>query len=194
VAAARAVWHEQLKDVAPQRLVFLDESGARAGMTRSRGRAPRGQRVVAKVPGGHWKIVTMISAVRTRGPFAAGTLIGATDSDVFLTYVGQVLAPQLRSGDVVVMDNLSPHKAAGVREAIEAAGATLRYLPPYSPDFNPIEPMWSKVKSHLRSLAARSVETLHDAIGTALSKITPSDCVGYFRHCGYPAMQNGAPL
>lgn len=163
-------------------------------MTRSRGRAPRGQRVVAKVPGGHWKIVTMISAVRTSGPFAAGTIIGATDSDVFRTYVGQVLAPQLRPGDVVVMDNLSPHKASGVRQAIEAAGATLRYLPPYSPDFNPIEPMWSKVKSHLRSLAARTVDTLHDAIGAALSKITPSDCVGYFRHCGYPATQNGAPL
>lgn len=136
----------------------------------------------------------MISAVRTSGPFAAGTIIGATDSDVFRTYVSQLLAPQLRPGDIVVMDNLSPHKASGVREAIEAAGATLRYLPPYSPDFNPIEPMWSKVKSQLRSLAARTVETLYDAIGTALSKITPSDCVGYFRHCGYPATQKGAPL
>jgi transposase len=163
-------------------------------MTRARGRAPRGQRVVAKVPGGHWTIVTMISAVRTSGPFAAGTIVGATDSDVFRTYVSQVLAPQLRPGDVVVMDNLSPHKASGVRQAIEAADAKLLYLPPYSPDFNPIEPMWSKVKSHLRSLGARTVQTLHDAISTALSQITPNDCVGYFRHCGYPAMQNGAPL
>lgn len=163
-------------------------------MTRTRGRAPKGQRVVAKVPGGHWKIVTMICAVRTSGPFAAATIACATDSDVFRAYIGQVLAPQLKPGDVVVMDNLSPHKASGVQEAIEAAGATLRYLPPYSPDFNPIEPMWSKVKSHLRSLAARTVETLHDAIGNAISQVTPGDCLGYFRHCGYPATQKGAQV
>ena len=118
----------------PARLVFLDESGAQTSMTRTRGRAPRGQRVVAKVPGGHWKVVTMISAVRTSGPFAAASIVGATDSDVFRTYVREILTPQLRPGDVVVMDNLTPHKASGVREAIEAAGAALRYLPPYSPD------------------------------------------------------------
>jgi transposase len=163
-------------------------------MTRTRGRAPRGQRVVAKVPGGHWKIVTMISAVRTSGPFAAASLVGPTDSDVFRAYVREVLAPHLRPGDVVVMDNLSPHKASGVREAIEAAGATLRYLPPYSPDFNPIENLWSKVKGKLRSLAARSVDALHDAIGAALATITPSDCIGFFRHCGYAAISKGAPV
>ena len=174
--------------------MFLDESGAQTSMTRPRGRAPKGQRVVAKVPGGHWKVVTVIGAVRTSGPFAAATLVGATDSDVFRTYVREVLAPQLRGGDVVVMDNLSPHKAPGVREAIEAAGATLRYLPPYSPDFNPIEPMWSKVKGVLRSLAARSVETLHEAVGTALATVTPADCVGFFRHCGYFDTSNGAQL
>jgi transposase len=163
-------------------------------MTRTWGRAPRGQRVVAKVPGGHWKIVTMISAVRTSGPFAAASIVGATDSDVFRTYVGEILAPQLRPGDVVVMDNLSPHKASGVREVIESAGAELRYLPPYSPDFNPIENMWSKVKGKLRSLAARSIESLHDAIGTALATITPDDCIGFFRHCGYVATSNGAQV
>jgi transposase len=183
-----------LKDIETDRLVFLDESGSQTSMTRTRGRAPRGQRVVAKVPGGHWKIVPMISAVRTAGPFAAATTVGATDSDVFRTYVKQVLTPQLRPGDVVVMDNLSPHKASGVQEAIEAVGATLRYLPPYSPDFNPIEPMWSKVKGCLRSLAARTVETLHDAVGIALSRITPDDCAGFFRHCGYSATRNSAPL
>jgi transposase len=188
------VWHEELKDVDPARLVFLDESGTQTSMTRTRGRAPRGRRVVAKVPGGHWKIVTMISAVRTSGPFAAASIVGATDGDVFRTYVREVLAPQLRAGDVVVMDNLSPHKASGVREAIECVGATLRYLPPYSPDFNPIENLWSKVKGVLRSLAARGVDTLHDAIGAALSTVTPADCTGYFRHCGYPATSNGAPL
>jgi transposase len=183
-----------LKDVDPARLVFLDESGSQTSMTRTRGRAPRGQRVVAKVPAGHWKIVTMISAVRTSGPFAAASIVGSTDSDVFRTYVQEVLAPQLRRGDVVVMDNLTPHKASGVREAIESVGAELRYLPPYSPDFNPIENMWSKMKGRLRTLAARSVDSLHDAIGTALATITPSDCQGFFRHCGYPAMSKGAPL
>lgn len=181
-----------MKDVDPDRLVFLDESGAQTSMTRTRGRAPRGQRVVAKVPGGHWKVVTMIGAVRTSGPFAAASLVGATDSDVFRTYVREILAPQLRPGDVVVMDNLTPHKAPGVREAIEAAGAELRYLPPYSPDFNPIENLWSKVKGKLRSLAARSVDALHDAIGIALATVTPNDCVGFFRHCGYAATSNGA--
>lgn len=174
--------------------MFLDESGARPGMTRTRGRAPRGQRVVAKVPAGHWTIVTVIGAVRTSGPFAAATLVGATDSDVFRTYVREVLAPELRPGDVVVMDNLSPHKAAGVREALEAVGATPRYLPPYSPDLNPIENVWSKVKGQLRSLAARSVDALHDAIGTALATVTADDCVGFFRHCGYAATSNGARL
>ena len=174
--------------------MFLDESGAQTSMTRTRGRAPRGQRVVAKVPGGHWTVVTMISAVRTSGPFAAASIVGATDSDVFRTYVREILAPQLRPGDVVVMDNLTPHKASGVREAIEAAGATLRYLPPYSPDFNPIENLWSKVKGKLRSLAARTIDTLHDAIADALTTVTPADCVGFFRHCGSLDTSNGAQL
>jgi len=180
--------------VDPARLVFLDESGAQTSMTRTRGRAPRGQRVVAKVPGGHWTVVTMISAVRTSGPFAAASIVGATDSDVFRTYVREILTPNLRPGDVVVMDNLTPHKASGVREAIEAAGATLRYLPPYSPDFNPIENLWSKVKGKLRSLAARTIDTLHDAIADALTTVTPADCVGFFRHCGYAATLEGALL
>jgi len=174
--------------------VFLDESGSQTSMTRMRGRAPKGERVVAKVPGGHWKIVTIISAVRTGGPFAAASIVGATDSDVFRAYVCEVLAPQLRAGDVVVMDNLTPHKASGVRQAIEAVGAELHYLPPYSPDLNPIENMWSKVKGKLRSLAARSIDSLHDAIGTALATVTPDDCIGFFRHCGYFATSNGAQL
>lgn len=163
-------------------------------MTRLRGRAPRGHRVIAKVLGGHWKIVTMISAIRTEGPFAAASIIGSTDSDVFRTYVREVLAPQLRVGDVVVMDNLTPHKVAGIREAIEACGAEIRYLPPYSPDFNPIENMWSKVKNCLRTIGARSIESLHDAIGQAISTITPADCRGFFRGCGYLATRKGAQL
>ena len=163
-------------------------------MTRTRGRAPRGQRVVAKVPGGQWKIVTILGAVRTGGPFAAATVVGATDADVFRTYVREVLAPQLRPGDVVVMDNLAPHKAPGVREEIEAVGAGVRYLPPYSPDLNPIENLWSKVKGKLRSIGARTVETVHDAVGVAFATVTAADCVGFFRHCGYLATDKGAPL
>jgi transposase len=194
VKARRQVWHEELKDVDPAQLVFLDESAAQTSMTPAHGRAPRGKRVVAHVPGGHWMIVTMISAIRLDGPFAAATIIGPTDSDVFRTYIRELLTPQLKLGDVVVMDNLSPHKAPGVREAIESAGASLRYLPPYSPDFNPIENMWSKLKRTLRNIGARSIESLHEAIDAALLAITPSDCHGFFRGCGYPATEKGAPL
>jgi transposase len=185
VAAARQLWHEHLKDVPAQKLVFLDESGAKTNMTRTRGRAPRGVRVIDKVPHGHWATTTMISAIRTTGPCAAAVVTGATDSDVFLAYVQHVLVPELKPGDVVILDNLQPHKAKGVREMIEAAGAKLLYLPPYSPDFNPIENMWSKVKQHLRSAAARTFDALQEAVTAALQTITPSDCAGYFRHCGY---------
>jgi transposase len=127
----------------------------------------------------------MISAVRLTGPLAAAVVSGATDSDVFRSYVSEVLAPDLRPGDVVVMDNLQPHHAAGVREAIEAVGATLMYLPPYSPDFNPIENLWSKVKQFLRSAAARTFVGLCEAIDAAMASVTTDDCRGYFRHCGY---------
>jgi DDE superfamily endonuclease len=145
VKAARELWHEHLKDVPIERLVFIDEAGAKTNMTRTHGRASPGVRVVDKVPHGHWKTTTMISAVRTNGSCAAAVVSGATDSEVFLAYVEHVLVPEPSTGDVVILDNLSPHKAAGVRERIESAGATLLYLPPYSPDFNPIENMWSKV-------------------------------------------------
>jgi transposase len=188
VQAARALWHEHLKDVPIEKLVFIDEAGAKTNMTRTHGRASPGVRVVDKVPHGHWKTTTMISAVRTSGPCAAAVVSGATDSEVFLAYVEHVLVPELSPGDVVILDNLSPHKAAGVRERIESAGATLLYLPPYSPDFNPIENMWSKVKGHLRSAAARTYEALQEAVTSALETITPNDCRGFFRHCGYHAI------
>jgi transposase len=176
-----------LNDVDPERLVFLDESGAKTDMARIRGRCGKGQRLRAKAPGGHWRITTMISAVRLSGPFAAAVISGPTDGDVFRTYTTEVLTPQLNPGDVVVMDNLSPHKAAGIREAIEAAGATLLYLPPYSPDYNPIENMWSKVKQHLRSAAARTFDRLCQAVTDALTDVTVEDCRGFYRHCGYNA-------
>ena len=182
-----------MKHVPAERLVFLDESGAKTNMTRTHGRAPRGVRVVDKVPHGHWKTTTMISAVRTDGPFAAALVNGATDTDVFLAYVEHVLAPELRDGDVVVMDNLAPHKDPKVRELIESAGASLVYLPPYSPDLNPIENMWSKVKRHLRSVAARTYEALQEAVTEALGRVTSTDCEGFFRHCGY-ATRKTAPL
>lgn len=156
-------------------------------MTRTRGRAPRGERVVEKVPAGHWRTTTMLSAVRTAGPLAGAVVSGAVDTDVFLTWVEHALVPHLLPGETVVMDNLPPHKNPRVRELIESAGCRLLYLPPYSPDFNPIEPMWSKVKSHLRSAAARTYETLQQAVTDALHAVTASDCRGFFRHCGYPA-------
>src|SRR3954468_8882059 len=185
VKEKRECWHEQLQGIDPDRFVFIDESGAKTNMTRTRGRAPRGVRVIEPVPHGHWQTTTMIAAVRTTGPCAAAVVSGATDSDVFRAYVQHVLVPDLKSGDVVVLDNLQPHKAAGVREMVEEAGATLLYLPPYSPDYNPIENMWSKVKQFLRSAAARTQQALSEAITAALKTISISDCLGFFRNCGY---------
>ena len=127
----------------------------------------------------------MIAAMTVRGVLTAVTVDAATDGQIFLHFVTEALVPTLRPGDVVVLDNLQAHKVKGVREAVEAAGATLLYLPPYSPDLSPIEPMWSKVKQRLRSAAARTVDALQDAVTTALRSITASDCEGFFRHCGY---------
>jgi len=166
-------------------LVFLDESGASTDLTRLRGRALVGHRLVAKVPGGHWHTSTIIAAVRLSGVFAPAIFDGPTDSDVFRAYVQQVLVKALGPGDVVVMDNLAPHKAAGIKEAIEAAGASVLYLPPYSPDFNPIECLWSKVNKYLRSLNARFFDALSDGVAAALDTVTTNDCGGYFLNCGY---------
>jgi transposase len=188
VKARRDLWYDELKDAGPDQLVFLDESAARTNLARVRGRCPRGERLASKLPHGHWKTYTMVSAVRTSGPFASALIDGPMDGDVFRAYVTLVLAPTLSPGDVVVMDNLQSHKASGVREAIEAAGAALVYLPPYSPDLNPIENMWSKVKSLLRSAAARTYEALQRAVWDALDAVTPGDCFGFFRNCGYTAI------
>lgn len=165
--------------------MFIDESGAKSNLVRLRWRSPVGQRLVAKVPGGHWKTRTLISAIGLRGVFAPAVFDNSTDRDVFLAYIQQVLSPQLRCGDIVIMDNLSPHKMPGVKEIIEAVGATTLYLPPYSPDFNPIENMWSKLKTHLRSAAARTFDALCDAVAEGLGTITTADCRGYFQNCGY---------
>jgi transposase len=170
-----------------QRLVFIDESGAQTNLARLRGRSMAGRRLVAKVPHGHWKTTTMISAIRVGGPCASVIVDGPVDADVFRTYVKEALVRELRPGDVVVLDNLQPHKAAGVCEMIEAVGAELVYLPPYSPDYNPIENMWSKVKQRLRSIAARTFAELQSAVGSALDGVTAEDCRGFFQHCGYAA-------
>ena len=166
-------------------VVVLDESYATTKFTRLRGRSPRGERLVARVPHGHWKLLTVLAAVGVSGVVAAATVDAATDTGVFVTFVRTALVPALRPGQVVVMDNLAPHKAAEVARLIGAAGCRAVYLPPYSPDLSPIEPMWSKVKQAIRSRDARTVPELDAAITHAFTTVTPGDCLGYFRGCGY---------
>jgi transposase len=173
---------------------FLDESGALTNLVRTHGRSDRGVRCVGSAPQGHWKIMTAVAAARLGdGLVAPFTIDCAMDGEIFGTYVERVLVPTLRKGDVVVMDNLSAHKRPQVKRLVESAGATVLYLPPYSPDFNPIEMIWSKVKRLLRTFAARTVDALHDAFGRAFAAVTPGDILGCFRHCGY-ATGEGAPL
>ena len=154
-------------------------------MTRLYGRAPKGQRVLGSAPQNHGENVTMLGALSCAGLEAMMTVNGATDADVFRVYIQEVLAPTLSEGDIVVMDNLSAHKVAGVREAVEARGAQLLYLPPYSPDLNPIERCWSKIKTALRAANARTREALDEAITLALATVTESDARAWFKHCGY---------
>lgn len=154
-------------------------------MTRLRGRARRGQRLLAAVPWGHWKTTTFVAGLRLSGLSAPMVLDGPMNGAAFLAYVEQVLVPELISGDVVVMDNLSSHKVAGVREAIEAAGADLLYLPPYSPDLNPIEQAFAKLKALMRKAAARTKEALWSKAGEALDAFTPDECENYFTAAGY---------
>jgi transposase len=164
----------------------VDEAAATTAMTRRRARAAPGARAVGAVPHGHWSVTTMVAAIGLVGVVAALTYAGATDAEAFAAFIEQVLGPQLRSGDVVVLDNLSAHKGARVRQAVEARGAVLLFLPPYSPDLNPIEKAWSKVKAWLRGRAARTALALGYAIGEALDRITAADCRGYFASCGIP--------
>jgi transposase len=184
----RRQWLEEAKQVPAKKLVFVDESGANTAMTRTRGRAPRGQRVPGAVPNGHWSTLTMIGALRLSGLAAAATVDAPTDGPIFHSFVTEGLVPTLRRGDVVVWDGLAPHKAAGVADAVEAAGARLLPLPlpPYSPDFAPIEPMWSKVKQKLRDAEARTATALGDA-AEAFASVTAADARGWFGECGYCA-------
>jgi transposase len=168
-----------------ERLVFIDETWATTNMARRHGRAQRGQRVVAAVPHGHWKTTTFLAALRHDGLAAPCVFDGAINGARFLAYVEQALAPTLRAGDVVVLDNLRAHKVKGVREAIEARGARLLYLPPYSPDLNPIELVFAKLKALLRTAARRTVDALWRAIGHALDAFSPAECARYLAHAGY---------
>jgi transposase len=154
-------------------------------MTRLRGRAQRGRRLHAKAPCGRWQSTTMLSSIRLDGTTACMTIAGATDTEVFRNYVQRVLVPTLRRGDIVVMDNLGAHKSPATLALIEAVGAEAWFLPAYSPDLNPIEKMWSKIKGLLRSAEARTPEELDQAIGSALAKVTPNDARGWFASCGY---------
>ena len=169
----------------PAKLVFLDETWATTNMARRYGRAPCGERAVATVPNGHWKTTTFLAGLRLDGLSAPLVLDGPIDGETFRAYVEQFLAPTLSPGDIVVMDNLGSHKVAGVREAIEARGATLLYLPPYSPDLNPIEQVFAKLKEILRSVAARTVDDLWQAIAAALDQFTSAECRNYLANAGY---------
>lgn len=186
VAAARADLKAEQPKLKARHLVFIDETSVTTKMVRQYGRSPRGERLVAKVPHGHWKTLTFIAGLRVDGLTAPYVVDGAMDGPAFLAYVEQVLAPTLAKGDIVFMDNVRTHKVAGVAEALAAVGAKLRYLPAYSPDLNPIEMAFSKLKAALRKGAARTVEALWKLIRKLLKKFAPNDCAGYFRHAGYP--------
>jgi transposase len=185
VAAKRVAWKASQPEIDIHRLVFIDETGASTKMARRYGRSPYGQRCVAALPHGHWKTTTFVGALRETGMTAPMVLDGPMDGSAFEAYVTQVLVPTLRPGDIVVMDNLAAHKRAEVGIAIDAAGARLLYLPPYSPDLNPIEMAFAKLKAALRKAAARSVEALVGAIAVALATFSAQECLNFFAAAGY---------
>lgn len=181
----RRDWFDGQLDLDPARLVFIDETGLSTKMSRLRGRSPCGERCRAAIPHGHWKTTTFTGALRLSGMTAPMVLDGAMNGTAFRVYVEQVLLPTLTVGDVVVMDNLPAHKADSVRQAIESVGCQLLYLPPYSPDFNPIEKAFSKLKALLRARAKRNIEALWDTVGEIVPLFKPKECANYFTSCGY---------
>jgi transposase len=185
VAEARAQWRAGQADLNQERLVFIDESGASTKMTRLYGRCARGKRLVCAVPHGHWKTTTFVGALRHDGMTAPCVVDGPMNGETFLAWIEQSLVPTLRPHDIVVMDNLSSHKVKGVRQAIEAVGAVLHYLPPYSPDLNPIEQYFAKLKSLLRKAAARTRDTLDNAIAEALTRFSQTECANFLANSGY---------
>ncbi|WP_235907582.1 IS630 family transposase [Siccirubricoccus phaeus] len=185
ILTRRWEWFEGQLDLDPDRLVFIDETWASTNMARTRGRAPRGERLRAAIPHGHWKTTTFVAGLRNSGMVAPMVLDGPINGIAFQAYVDQVLVPDLRPGDVVVMDNLGSHKRPGIRASIEAAGASLLYLPPYSPDFNPIENAFAKLKAMLRKAAERTIDGLWSAIGRIIDTFNPTECTNYFAAAGY---------
>ena len=185
VAVARELWRAAQPLLDPEKLVFVDETGANTKMVRTRGRAPRGRRLIGREPWGHWKTTTFTAGLRRCGLVAPYVLDGPMNGRAFLVYVEKILAPELRPGDIVIMDNLAAHKVQGVRTLIEAAGACLLYLPPYSPDLNPIEMAFAKLKALLRGAAERSVDGLWNRIGHLLDAFSADECANYLRHAGY---------
>lgn len=188
MARKRSRWKRHQDRLDPRRLVFIDETWAKTNMTRTHGRAQRGARLQAKVPHGRWKTMTFIAALRLDGITAPLVLDQPINGAWFLTYVEQVLAPTLRPGDVVIMDNLGSHKADDVRKAIRKAKAHLLFLPPYSPDLNPIEQVFAKLKSQLRKADERSVEAVWRRIGALLELFSATECANYIRHAGYASI------
>lgn len=185
VVEKREQWRVGQEHIPPDKVVFIDETWAKTNMTRTYGRSPLGTRLTEKLPSGRWQTTTFLGAMRAEGFIAPLTVDGAINGELFLAWVQQHLAPALKVGDIVVMDNLSSHKVTGVRETIEAVGAELRYLPPYSPDLNPIELAFAKFKKLLRDGAERTVDKLWDLCGCILEEFTEQECRNYFKHCGY---------
>lgn len=185
MARRRARWRRHQHKIDPSRLVFIDETWAKTNMTRRHGRSARGSRLLAKVPHGHWQTLTFLAALRHDKITAPCVFDGPINGDSFRAYVEQILVPTLKPGDVVVLDNLGSHKGYAVRAAIRAAGAHLLFLPPYSPDLNPIEQVFSKLKTLLRKAAERTVEATWRRIGDLLGNFAPNECANYFRNSGY---------
>lgn len=183
--AARQAWFDGQTELEPERLIFVDESGLSTKMARLRGWAPKGERCRAAIPHGHWNTTTFVAGPTLSGFCAPMLLDGPMDGDAFVTWCEHMLAAALRPGDIVVMDNLPAHKVAGAQEAIEAAGASLLFLPPYSPDFNPIEMAFSKLKANVRKAAARTIKALDAAVAAALNTFRPHECENFFAHAGY---------
>ena len=185
MARRRRRWKARQSRLDPARLVFIDETWAKTNMTRLHGWAPRGHKLLAKVPQGHWRTLTFLAALRHDRIDAPCVIDGPINGESFLAYVQQILLPTLKPGDIVVIDNLGSHKSKAVRRAIHAAGAWLFFLPPYSPDFNPIEQAFAKLKALLRKAAERTVEATWKRIGALVQTFTPHECANYFRNAGY---------